>query len=167
MPRRTPASASDSTPEHPLTTPLEKLTEELKLIRTVLDEIRTDLQWAVQNRDAKREAGPSVDPTNAGRLLNTFEEGDAVEVNDGVEPSFGEISSIDDARNEATVILIPSNEVVTVSQDSISRVAPDQLRRAFERMESDSSVDATERIPTVAEIQSDQKRHGKGNGKLF
>ncbi len=147
--------------------PLERLTEELKLIRTVIDEIRTDLQWAVQNRHGKHEAAHPDVPTTAGRLLNTFEEGDAVEVNVGVEPSFGEISSIDDARNEATVILIPSNEVVTVSQDSITRVAPDQLRRAFERMESDSSVDATERIPTVAEIQSDQKLHSKGNGKLF
>lgn len=172
MPRRTPASAPEPTPEHPLIAPLERLTEELKLVRTVLDEVRTDLQWALQNQGRVRDLMSrqnSLESASsaAGKLLTTFEEGDAVEVNDGEVPSFGEISSIDDAHNEATVILIPSNKVVTVSQDSISRVLPDQLRRAFDRFEEELMNNGSSHIPTAAEILNDQQRPGTGKGKLF
>ena len=159
--QNSPSVGDNSAPEHPLIAPLERISDELKLLRTVLDEIRTDLQWAVQNDRSASEASMPV-RRSAGEFISLFDEGDAVEVNDGIHVSFGEVESIDDATNEATVILIPSNQVITVSQDSISRVVPDQLRRAFESEVNEASTD-----PAVSESQSSRPPAGSRTDRLF
>jgi len=163
MARRQPSPSvgDNSAPEHPLVAPLERIADELKLLRMALDEIRTDLQWAVQNSRSVSET--SIPPrSSAGEFIPLFDEGDAVEVNDGIHVSFGEVESIDDATNKATVILIPSNEVITVSQDSISRVVPDQLRRAFESEVSEAST-----VPVIPESQSPRPPAGSRTDRLF
>lgn len=62
-------------------------------------------------------------------LLPTFEEGDAVIVIHEGHELFGEVTSINDAENLAEVLLIPSNQTMTVMQDKLSRIQPDSLRR--------------------------------------
>ena len=49
MAKKRPSAPAESTPEHPLACQLERLADEVQLLRTVLDEIRSDFQWAVQN----------------------------------------------------------------------------------------------------------------------
>ena len=113
---------------------LREIGEQLKGIGQVLEEIRTDFQWAAQNcridpEEAKRSKPVASDDVQPPRLLATFDEGDAVILNhDGVE-LFGEVVSINDAENLAKVLLIPSNETITVIQDQLSRIQPDGLRR--------------------------------------
>lgn len=40
-------SVSSAEQEHPLIAPLERIAGELQLVRTVLDELRTDIQWSI------------------------------------------------------------------------------------------------------------------------
>jgi hypothetical protein len=124
MARQRPAPANE-TLEHPLSKQIERLCNELQLTRQVLDELRTDVQWAIQNGLVPRKA-----ETPLHNLLPVYDEGDAVEVNHNRLQEFGEIISVDDAETSAVVLLIPSNETITLPQDSLSRVAPDSLRRA-------------------------------------
>ena len=138
MTKKSSAPAATLQPKHPLAEILERLANELQLTRQALDELRTDVQWALQNC-LIRSAGPAGEPDSPSRdsatdskainLLPTFEEGDAVVVNHNGHELFGEVISIDDAENLAEVLLIPSNETLTVIQDNLSRVQPDSLRR--------------------------------------
>ncbi|MCA9078466.1 MAG: hypothetical protein KDA93_25790 [Planctomycetaceae bacterium] len=73
---------------------------------------------------------PSSSPIVVDELLPSvtlFEPGNAVEFKLDRTECFGEIVSVDDARNEAVVILIPSQECVTVDQDRLTKVEPDEL----------------------------------------
>ncbi|MEQ9411961.1 MAG: hypothetical protein RIK87_29880 [Fuerstiella sp.] len=127
MAKNRPASAPAT--EHPLLQPLERIADELNLIRTVLDEIRSDYQWAVQNRRPQfvdTNDFPAVDNVR----LTLFDEGDAVEVDHNRLQGFGEILAVDDATNLATVLMIPSNEHVTVLQDALRKVEGDRLNRS-------------------------------------
>jgi hypothetical protein len=56
-----------------------------------------------------------------------YEIGDAVEFEWEGEELFGEIVALDDARNQAVVMLIPSQDELTVSQDELKKVEPDDL----------------------------------------
>ncbi|MCA9047090.1 MAG: hypothetical protein KDA89_00080 [Planctomycetaceae bacterium] len=135
----TPASPATEF-EHPLAEHVERLANELQLTRQVLDEIRTDLQWAIQNclqrncsndnsngQPDSAKATP-VEPSTLN-LLPTFDEGDAVVLKHNGEEFFGEVTAINDAENLAEVLLIPSNATITVTQDELSRIDPDTLRR--------------------------------------
>lgn len=127
MAKNRPASAPAT--EHPLLQPLERIADELNLIRSVLDEIRSDYQWAVQNRRPQlvdTNDLPSVDNVR----LALFDEGDAVEVEHNRLRGLGEILAVDDATNLATVLMIPSNEHVTVPQDSLRKAEGDRLNRS-------------------------------------
>lgn len=135
----TPASPATEY-EHPLAEHVERLANEVQLTRQVLDEIRTDLQWAIQNcmqrnsSDDNSNDGPdSADVAPQERpslnLLPTFDEGDAVVLKHNGEEIFGEVAAINDAENLAEVLLIPSNTTITVTQDELSRIDPDTLRR--------------------------------------
>ena len=166
MAKRSSAPATASQPEHPLAEILERLANELQLTRQALDELRTDVQWAVQNcltRSAD-EPGLSVRDSATNReplhLLATFEEGDAVIVNHNGHELFGEVISIDDAENLAEVLLIPSNETMTVIQDNLSRVQPDSLRRLCP--ESASCV-----LPNAAAEEAASKIQSASTGRLF
>ena len=124
MAKNSPASAP--TTEHPLLQPLERIADELNLIRTVLDEIRSDYQWAVQNR--RPQFADTKDVPTADKVpLTLFDEGDAVEVDHNRLRGFGEVLAVDDATNLATVLMIPSNEHVTVPQDSLRKAEGDRL----------------------------------------
>lgn len=186
-------------PDESLAEQLERLNDELRCIRDVLDEVRTDLVWALQNGrvilfladvnelthvadatvdadmveltvrlhtalavlrndviaavDAQREghitaqdvdrslpasavtepepsaSTPSVQPSLFVELdtlppITLYEIGDSVRLeHDGREES-GEITALDDARNLATVMLIPSTEEITLSQDLLTKLDP-------------------------------------------
>lgn len=126
MAKNRPASAPAT--EHPLLQPLERIADELNLIRTVLDEMRSDYQWAVQNR--RPQFADTKDVPTADKVpLTLFDEGDAVEVDHNRLRGFGEVLAVDDATNLATVLMIPSNEHVTVPQDSLRKAEGDQLNQ--------------------------------------
>ena len=74
------------------------------------------------------------------RLLTLFEVGEAVEFAWDEEELFGEIVTVDDAHSEATVMLIPSQDEITVPQDILTKVSPDPLSYA----EADVLPDAAE-----------------------
>lgn len=59
--------------------------------------------------------------------LPLFEPGDAVEFEKDGTDLFGEIVALDDANNQASVMLIPSEEHVAVSQDELTKTKPDPL----------------------------------------
>ncbi|MEZ6128996.1 MAG: hypothetical protein R3C59_09955 [Planctomycetaceae bacterium] len=122
--------------DHPLAEHIERLANELQLTRQVLDEIRTEIQWAVQNccrridpADSTRWPAPRKAVESSLSLLPTFDEGDAVVLRRNGEEIFGEVVTINDAENLAEVLLIPSNATITVIQDELSRIDPDTLRR--------------------------------------
>jgi len=114
--------------EHSLVAPLERLADELQLVRTVLDELRFDIQWAVQNGAFKARRSGSRDGS-ALPALTLFNQGDAVDFSLDGQSHFGEVVDIDDANNLASVVVIPSNEVITVSQDALTKQDPDPLQR--------------------------------------
>jgi hypothetical protein len=175
--------AETSAEEHPLAGHVERLTEELQAIGDILEGIRTDLAWALQNgrvivslaelerlehvadatlgsdafdltirlhmalamfgadlADAiavpsERAQPPPEVRTPAGEpgdseFVSTvvlYEVGDAVEFAWEGEELFGEIVALDDARNRATIMLIPSEDELTVCQDDLTKVVPDEL----------------------------------------
>lgn len=113
---------------------LDRVGDELRVLRDVLDEIRSDLQWAVRNGRVvlQSEGSQSDTPTIAPQIttvLTLFNEGDAVEFIHGGDPAFGEVVEVDDGRNVAQVMLIPSCETVLVQQDELRKVEPDELAR--------------------------------------
>ncbi len=118
-----PASA-----ESGLSAALNRIADELRVVRDVLDEMRADMQWAVQNGRVVVQVEPPQSES-APSPLTLFEEGDAVEFEHGSEVAFGEVVETNDGLNEAVVLLIPSNERVTVRQDDLQRVEPDPLSR--------------------------------------
>ncbi len=59
--------------------------------------------------------------------LTLFEPGEAIEFRRDGKDLFGEIVALDDGRNVATVMLIPSGEALTVSQDELAKAHPDPL----------------------------------------
>ena len=135
MAKTSSAPAAVQQPEHPLAEILERLANELQLTRHALDEVRTDVQWAIQNcltRSKDEPVSPaknSVKQSTHLNLLPTFDEGDAVIVDHNGQELFGEVTSMNDAENLADVLLIPSNETMTVTQDKLRRIQPDSLRR--------------------------------------
>lgn len=129
------ASSAPATPDHPLSEKLDRTADELQLIREILSESQIDFQWAIQNCFQRTEAKPTNRTPSLG-LLPVYNESDAVEVEHNRLQAFGEILSVDDADNSAVVLLIPSNETITVSQDSLSRIVPDALRRICEEPSS-------------------------------
>lgn len=118
-------SASASA-ESDIASALDRVADELQLVREVLDEIRTDFQWAVQD-------GRIVDRTERAEIhervqsLTLFNEGDGVELDIDGELTFGEVVSVDDGNNSAVVQLVPSNGTVTVRQDDLSKVDADPI----------------------------------------
>lgn len=171
--------------EHPLAGHVERLTEELQAIGDILEGIRTDLAWGLQNgrvvlslaeldrlehvadatlgqdvfdltlrlhtalalfgadlTDAVErhsqspqasvivdaplspDVADSVEPEFVPTVV-LYEIGDAVEFEHDGEELFGEIVAVDDARNEATIMLIPSGEELVVCQDNLTKSTPD------------------------------------------
>lgn len=119
---------ASSSAESEIALALNRVGDELQLIREVLDEIRTDFQWAVQNGRivVRRERASIHEQLHS---LDLFNEGDGVELELNGETVFGEVETVDDGRNEAMVHLIPSNEAVTVRQDALTKIQPDALAR--------------------------------------
>ena len=114
--------------ESDIASALDRVADELQLVREVLDEIRTDFQWAVQNgrivvRAERAEIHEKV------QSLELFDEGDAVELEIDGKLACGEVVAVDDGCNSAVVQLIPSNTTVTVQQDALSKVDSDALAR--------------------------------------
>ena len=61
--------------------------------------------------------------------LTLFNGGEAVEFEIDGEPGLGEVVEVDDGRNVARVMLIPSGKVVLMQQDHLQKVATDALAR--------------------------------------
>jgi len=128
------ANTPSSSAESEIAIALDRIGDEVRVLREVLDEIRSDLQWEVQNgrivgevesleaASLDRESQPTSD-------LVLFDEGDAVELPVDGEPAFGEVLEVDDGRNVARVMVIPSGETVSVRQDELRKVEPDDLAR--------------------------------------
>lgn len=117
-----------------IATALDRVRDEVAVLRNILDEIRSDLQWAVRNGRVvvQVEASEIAPPNSEARPsieLTLFNEGDAVELEIGGEPALGEIIEVDDGRNVAHVSLIPSGQTVSVRQDELQKVEPDSLAR--------------------------------------
>lgn len=70
MAKRNSAPAAASQTEHPLSEILERLANELQLTRQALDELRTDVQWAIQNC-LTRSAVERVSSVNDSAAENT------------------------------------------------------------------------------------------------
>jgi hypothetical protein len=181
--RRRMIPRPSSAEEHPLAGHIERMTEELQAIGDILEDIRTNIAWGLQNgrvivslaeleqlqhaADATlgsdafeltirlhtalatfgadlanafdvrshdepkplRHAPADVE-TGDPEFVSTvtlYEVGDAVEFEWEGEEMFGEIVTLDDARNQAVVMLIPSQDEVTVCQDELKKVEPDEL----------------------------------------
>jgi len=103
--------------------------------------------------------------------LTLFDVGDAVEFEIDGEEQFGEIIALDDARNTARVLLISSEEEITVEQDRLTKVVPDELsytpttplagdERSTEEIRQPES--AARRIAPSIESESDT---GEANGR--
>ncbi|MFV0443927.1 MAG: hypothetical protein ACK5Q5_10180 [Planctomycetaceae bacterium] len=93
--------------------------------------------------------------------LTLFTAGDAVEFEFDGEELFGEIVALDDARNEATILLIPSQDEVTVEQDILTRVEPDPL--SYEEQEVTSVVVGDTDTSTPTAPESDIESFGSVN----
>lgn len=153
-----PSATAESS--HPLASHLDRIADELQLVRQVLDELRTDFQWAVQNGRLRVEH--SDHEAVSGSPLTLFDEGDAVEFWHEGKDCFGEIIAIDDARNRATVLLIPSNETVSVLQDELTRVEPDERRG-----QPDTVVSTSETLTNVETTAIPTDREMPAPGNLF
>ncbi|MEX1096281.1 MAG: hypothetical protein WED34_09545 [Planctomycetales bacterium] len=80
---------------------------------------------SVQKLVIRGPSAPSRSPPATIHVTADLEETDAVEfVLDG-QDQFGEIIAIDYARNQATIMLIPSQEEVVVSLDELTKVETD------------------------------------------
>ena len=120
------ASEAPKSAESEVVSALESITDELRVVRYVHDEIRTDFQWAVRNGRVVvqvQSPEPVVPELPEGALFN---EGDAVEFDLGGEIAFGEIVEINDGLNRAKVQLIPSGRIMTVKQDDLQGVESDR-----------------------------------------
>ena len=124
-----------SSVESDLVSALDRVGDELQLVRQVLDEIRTDFQWAIQNGRIMVR-GEQTNANNTPPIV-VFDEGDGVELEIDGETVFGEVVAVNDGINQATVQLIPSHRKVTVRQDDLRRVEPDVLARQAPPMSID------------------------------
>ena len=107
---------------------LDRVVDELRMVRDVLDEFHAEFQWAVQVGRIRFVHGEDVSSGNKVRLTLLYE-GGAVDVEYNRLRGFGEVPGVDDAANLPTVLLIPSNKKVTVPQDSSRKV---ERRGSFE-----------------------------------
>lgn len=81
-------------------------------------ESSADRELSVCTEPAPANLPPTPPDDNSSRTrVNLFEPGEAVEFTIDGREVWGEIVALDDAANSATVLLIPSEEEVTVSQD--------------------------------------------------
>ncbi|MFV0443009.1 MAG: hypothetical protein ACK5Q5_05525 [Planctomycetaceae bacterium] len=83
------------------------------------------------------------------RRLTLFNAGDAVEFELDGEELFGEVIDVDDARNSATVMLIPSQDEVVVCQDDLRRAEPDPLSDREQRTPM-VTANVAENAPTLS-----------------
>ena len=68
-----------------------------------------------------------VEPAASPPRIELFEIGDAVTFDLDGDPCYGEIVELNDGENVAIVHLIPSDALVEVSQDELTRVQNDPL----------------------------------------
>lgn len=104
------------------------LTDEVKVLRESVDELKTSLEWAIKNAritiDFEDAAKPSM---RCPPAIELFEIGDAVTFDLDGDECFGEIVELDDGENMATVQMISSDGTIEVNQDVLSRVQNDPL----------------------------------------
>ncbi|WP_231740961.1 hypothetical protein [Thalassoglobus neptunius] len=130
---------------------LERIADELQIVRNVLDEIRTDFQWAVRNGRVVIHSQSTEPVTPQHPEVTLFNEGDAVEFDLGGEFAFAEIVELNDGLNRAIVQLTPSGETITVQQDDLQKVETDRLARA-QRNGPEQSIETTCELPEPGEL---------------
>lgn len=136
--KRPSATANES--QQPLEA-LERIGDELNLIRTVLDELRADFQWAVQNGRVT-----IVMPEPAAPIR--FHEGDGVQIHDRNGIRHGEIVEMDHAIDRAWVAVGPGNEVDSFPIESLTKKQEDSFTGHQQTQQVDSSSpNATTPIP--------------------
>jgi hypothetical protein len=109
---------------------VERLQDEIKVLRQCIDELHETFRWAVHNGRVHFAADHDEDHSKATtkqKSLEQLEVNDAVQFEERGQPQFGEIVDLDDGRNRAMVQLIPRNQVIEVQQDRIERIKPDPL----------------------------------------
>ena len=110
---------------------LERIADEIRVLRDVLDEIRTDFQWAIRN--GRTEVGQ---PTRSAPSENPplkVTAGDTVEFEYGGEPAIADVLKVNLDRHLATVRLIPNGTEMEVHMDTLSKVpARTEIRRGYE-----------------------------------
>ena len=112
MAKTRPSASADRT--QPIATQLERIGDELNLIRTVLDELRSDFQWAVQNGCLKIVVPEQIVPVPS-------HEGDQVEVQGSKGTRTGEIVEMDHAIDRAWVASGPDNQIDSVAVESTTK----------------------------------------------
>ncbi|WP_145364500.1 hypothetical protein [Stratiformator vulcanicus] len=141
-----PENAPESAPpeRHPLVPLLNQLCEELQLFRELIEDLRVDIRYVLDN-DLGQPEPVRKSSVPARPALTLFDPGDAVEFRHEGRDVFGEIVSVDDANNRAMVQLIPSMEQVTVCQDDLRHAERVGLkRRAAAKCENTSVGSADE-----------------------
>jgi len=112
MAKNRPTSADAA--KHPLQASLERIADELNLVRTVLDELRSAFQWAVQNRILPKQDVAARLPQHS--MPPVFDPNEVVEYCHGGYQHVAQIVSLDNPTNRATIRLNESGETREVSQ---------------------------------------------------
>ena len=115
MPKKRPSASADR--NQPIVEQLERIGNELNLIRTALDELRSDFQWAVQNGRVTIAFPEQTVPVR-------FHGGDHVQIDDNKGIRTGEIVEMDHAIDRAWVATGP-NEVESVAVESMTKQQQD------------------------------------------
>lgn len=106
---------------------IERLANEVKVLRESVDELKTSLEWAIRNARLTvhfdEAATPSFLPPPP---LWLFEIGDAVTLEYQGEQIVGEVVELNDGENSATVRLVASGTLVSIEQDQLTGV-PNEL----------------------------------------
>lgn len=115
MAKKRPSASADR--NQPIVEQLERIGNELNLIRTILDELRSDFQWAVQNGRLTIAFPEQTVPVR-------FHEGDRVQIDDNKGIRTGEIVEMDHAIDRAWVATGAGNEVESVAVESMTKHQP-------------------------------------------